>query len=376
MTTTWRRGVVAALCAALMCTAPVAATTAWADQGKTGDTAATEQSVETRTFVDSFGREVEIPVNVERIAASGSIAQQVLMTIAPEKMVGVSSSLSDDELKYFGEEWKDLPEFGSIVGGKGDFNKEAVALADPQVVIDVGQPKDGLAEDLDALQEQIGIPCVFIETTIDSFDQSYEMLGELLGVPERAEELASYCKEAYETTTEFMETVPEDELVRVAYLQGDAGLNAMPQGSYHGVIVDMCSDNVVVIPDVVASGMGSEISLEQLAIWNPDLIIFGANSIYDTVADDPAWQVINAIADGNYYQIPNQPYDWMNRPPSVNQLLGIQWFVRLCYPDGFEDDIQDVVKSYYKTFYGYELTDEECDELLAKAWPQDEDAEK
>ncbi|MDQ9779167.1 hypothetical protein RF400_11240, partial [Acinetobacter baumannii] len=94
-------------------------------------------------------------------------------------------------------------------------------------------------------------------------------------------------------------------------------------------------DNVVELPDVVASGQGSEVSFEQLAVWDPEMIIFGKDSLYETAADDPAWTTLAAIDTGNYYEIPFRPFDWMNRPPSVNQLLGLQWFPRLCYPDKF-----------------------------------------
>ncbi len=46
--------------------------------------------------------------------------------------------------------------------------------------------------------------------------------------------------------------------------------------------------------------------------------------------------------------------------------MGLQWLPRLLYPDKFDTSIADVTKSYYKTFYGYELTDAEVAELTAR----------
>ena len=135
----------------------------------------------TRTFTDSLGREVELPAQIDRAAASGPLAQNVLLTIAPEKMVGLATKIADDQAKYLGSEYASLDVFGQIYGSKGDFNKEAVAAADPQVVIDVGEAKDGMKDDLDTLQEQIGIPVVHIASSLDSYDKAYTMLGELLG---------------------------------------------------------------------------------------------------------------------------------------------------------------------------------------------------
>lgn len=326
---------------------------------------------ETRIFTDSLGREVEVPTNIERIAPSGSISQQVLMTVAGDKLVGLAGGPSANQEKYFGDKYSGMDEFGTIVGGKGDFNKEAVAAADAQIVIDVGQPKDGLAEDLDTLQQQLGIPCIHVSTTLDTFGDAYRTLGDLLGVQDKAEELATYCDNVYKEMSEFAASIPENERVTVAYLQGDTGLQAMPRGSYHSVITDMVANNVVVLEDgAQVSGNGSETSLEQIALWDPELIIFGPNSIYDTVADDPAWQSLTAVRTGNYYQIPNTPYDWMNRPPSVNQLLGLQWLPRICYPEKFDDDMYEVVSGYYKLFYDYDMSQADFDELMTKAIPQ------
>lgn len=130
------------------------------------------------------------------------------MTIAPEKMVGLATKIADDQAKYLGSEYASLDVFGQIYGGKGDFNKEAVAAADPQVVIDVGEAKDGMKDDLDALQDQIGIPVVHIASSLDSYDKAYTMLGELLGTTDRAKELADYCKKAYDETTSVMASIP------------------------------------------------------------------------------------------------------------------------------------------------------------------------
>lgn len=71
-------------------------------------------------------------------------------------------------------------------------------------------------------------------------------------------ELSTYCTDVYNKTVTTMENIPEKERVRMAYLLGD----------------------------------------------------------------DPAWKGIAAIDSGNYYQVPNVPYCWLNNPPTVNQLMG------------------------------------------------------
>ena len=324
----------------------------------------------TRTFTDSLGREVELPAQIDRVAASGPLAQNVLLTIAPEKMVGLATKIADDQAKYLGSEYASLDVFGQIYGSKGDFNKEAVAAADPQVVIDVGEAKDGMKDDLDTLQDQIGIPIVHIASSLDSYDKAYTMLGELLGTTDRAKELADYCKKAYDETTSVMASIPESERANVLYCVGDSGL----KGAYQGGVVDMCANNIGVVEKATGSGTGNEVSFEQIANWNPGVILFATNGkdagdFYDAAGTDPTWASLDAIQSGSYYQVPKTPYNWLSSPPSVNQVLGMQWLPRVLYPGKFSTSVTDVAKDYYKTFYGYDLTDADIAELMAHAVP-------
>ena len=324
----------------------------------------------TVSFTDSAGRTVEVPANIERVASTGPISQMCMLTLAPEKMVGLSNELSAAEKKYVGAEVASLPVYGQIYGGKGDFNKEAVANANPQVVIDIGEAKKSIVEDLDGIQEAIGIPCIHIEASYDSYDAAYEQLGKLLGVEDRAKTLADYCANAHKTTSDAIASIPEANRVKVAYLLGEEGLNVMGKGSFQGTVVDAIADNVCVVEKAGGSGLGSESSFEQIALWNPQMIIFAPDSIYDKVGSDATWQTLSAISSGNYYAVPGEPYNWIPSPPGVNQILGYQWFARLCYPDKFSDSMADVVKNYYKTFYNYDMTDDECNALLAGATPK------
>ena len=67
-------------------------------------------------ITDSAGREVEIPKNIQRIAPSGPLAQIVLYTVAPDKLVGWSIDLSDAQKEYIPEKYWDLPVFGQFYG--------------------------------------------------------------------------------------------------------------------------------------------------------------------------------------------------------------------------------------------------------------------
>ncbi len=245
-----------------------------------------------------------------------------------------------------------------------------MAASGAQILIDTGELKDGIAEDLDTMQEQLGIPVVVIETKMEDYGAAYEMLGELLGMEDRGKELSDYCTAAYDKTVSVMKNIPDSERVNVAYLLGDKGTNTIAKDSYQGQVVDLVANNVADLGEVSGSGAGVEISMEQLAVWNPQTILFAEDSIYDTVGSDAAFADLDAVKNGSYYEVPGTPWNWLNSPPTVNQVMGMQWLPRLLYPDQFDDSIYDVAKSYFKTFYHYDLSESEFNEIAANAQPK------
>ena len=44
-----------------------------------------------------------------------------------------------------------------------------------------------------------------------------------------------------------------------------------------------------------------------------------------------------------------QPWNWLNSPPTVNQVLGMQWLPRLLYPEQYDNDLYKTVAGYFKT---------------------------
>jgi len=317
---------------------------------------------ETRVFTDSLGREVAIPVNISRIAVTGALGRITLFAIAPDLLVGLPDPWDAAAKAYIPEKYHDLPTLGQIYGGKGALNLEELLNVAPEVVIDIGEAKDGTAEDLDELMQQTGLPWVHISAPLDGLDQTYRMLGDLLGLPEEGNALAEYCRRTYDMVTNLTESV---EKVDLLYVLGEKGLNVLAKGSFHSAIIDMMANNLAVVDHPQAKGTGNEVDMEQILVWNPDIIIFADDSIFDTAADDPLWQNITAIQNGAYYETPVGPFNWMGMPPSVQRLLGLLWMGKLFYPDQATYDLYEETAQYYKLFYHWELTQEQFDTLMA-----------
>ena len=317
-----------------------------------------------RVFTDSTGREVAVDQEISKIAVTGPLGQIVVFAIAPDMLVGIPGAWNPTAKAYLDEQYYNLPVLGQLYGGKGDLNLEELLKAAPQVVIDIGEPKDSIAQDMDALTEQTGIPFVHISAYLEHMDETYTMLGELLGLEEEAGVLAETCERIYSRAVEMMQGV---EKVNMLYATGENGLNVLANGGYHSGVIDMMSNNVAVVENVSSKGTGNEVDMEQILNWNPDVIVFSENSIYDTVGDDPVWQSVSAIESGRYYEVPFGPYNWIGQPPAVQRLLGMMWLGKLLYPEAATYDLYDEVAQYYQLFYHCDLTREQYDALMAKA---------
>lgn len=323
---------------------------------------------ETTKFVDSVGREVEIPVKLERVAPSGHLAQMIMYSINPDQLVGWGRLPNKAAQKFIPQKYLDLPEFGAFYGAKADLNVESLLAAKPQIVIDLGQIKgDKIAEELDDLQKQIGVPVIFIEAELDTMVDAYEKLGKILGQEDKAKALAEYVKSTLAMAKENVAKLTEDQKVKVYYGEGETGLQTNPPQSIHAEVLNLVGAiNVSDIPQTSGAGM-NEISMEQLLGWDPDIVVFGPNSVYDKVSEDPLWADVRAVKEGKIYEVPMGPYNWMGRPPAVNRILGIKWLGNLLYPEVFDYDMKAETKEFYKLFYNYDLTDEEVTELLSKS---------
>lgn len=332
--------------------------------GSAENTAA--NGTDTIRFTDSCGRQVKLPADITRVAPSGAVATMILATIAPEYMVSVSSTPSSSQYQYLPKLLLKLPTTGQLYGSKSSINLEALLNAKPQLIIDLGDPKDGIADDMTALQKQTGIPTVFVQADLDHMASAYLTLGDLLaGKEERGKEVSDYIGSTIAMARENASKINPQDRVSAMYTSGTSGLNANARGSIQAQVLDLVGvENAVVVNEINNKNGGNPISMEQLYIFDPDIILFSTGSVFSFVKNDPAWSKLSAVEHDTYYEIPGLPYNWMSNPPSVNMILGVYLLGNLAYPDLYQYDAAQKAKEFYKLFWNYDLTDEEAASML------------
>jgi iron complex transport system substrate-binding protein len=353
--------------ASLIMTMAVGCTTKTTSTTTTTTTVSTTPQPATFVFTDSLGRKVTVPTNITKVALSGPLAQIVLFAICSDKIVGVSSKWDASAAQFLDPKYYNLPNLGQLYGGSGTLNLEQIAATGAQIVIDVGEIKANMTTDLDNLQKQLGIPVVHIDGYTATMGNCYRMLGDLLGMQKEAAGLAQYCDKIYADTLSISNRVGASGKANLLYVVGTTGLNVIAKGSYHAEVIDLLSNNLAVINNPSSSGNGNPVTLEQIMLWNPSVIIFSSGSIYNTVGTNKDWATIDAIKNGKYYEAPYGPYNWMGFPPSVQRYLGMVWMAQLLYPNVAQYDVYAKVSEYFKLFYHCNITQAQYNTLVANS---------
>jgi iron complex transport system substrate-binding protein len=274
----------------------------------------------TRLFVDSTGREFVVPREVHAVIPSGSYAQAILTTLCPEKMTGVAHSVLDEMTDGADERMSllsDLPEVGGLYdGGEDTADSRKMAAADPDLIIDIGEYKEGIALDLSSLQGKTGIPTVSVDASFGSLPQTYRLLGNLLNCAERAEKLAVYSEEALAEVQARSIFVKDQKTVLLA--EGAAGLSVRGPYSFQTKAIEFVG---AVSAANYSEDKGSiDADIDTITIWDPDVVIFTDAACYESVlhcTDEVGflWSLLPAIRNGRFFCVPDGYYRWFGSPP-------------------------------------------------------------
>ena len=320
-------------------------------------------AAETIEIVDMVGRTVTLPAPTaaSKAGSISPVAAYMIYTVNPDKLLGWNYELNELERSHILEDYHSLPVYGM---GDG-LNKEAMIEAAPFFNLYISDFLDESSIiDADRLQEDMDIPVIVISGALADSAEAYRVLGKAMGEEQKAEDLAQYAEKTL-AAIEAVE-IPGGQRVSVYYGNGPLSLETTPQGAPSSQVIDMVGGSNVAKPDI-GSGNRIEISLEQVLSWDPGVILVNGepregvsgNSAAEQILSHPDWAEGSAVKNGRVYGSPKAPFSWIDRPTGPNRLIGLKWLASLLYPDYYDIDIDEEVKTFYKLFYHEDLTDEQ-----------------
>jgi iron complex transport system substrate-binding protein len=319
--------------------------------------------VAAREVIDSAGRVVEVPERVERVFSAGPPASILLYILKPEAMTGWPRAPHDYERPYLAAQYRDLPETGRLTGRGGEANLERVLQIAPDLILDFGSVRDTYVDLADRTQAQTGIPYVLIDGRFENTPAALRLLGDILGVPERAERLARHVEGVFARIDSILADVPEEARPRVYLARGPEGLETGMKGSINTEIIERAGGRNVADDGGVTRGL-VRASMEQVIVANPEIIVTWDRNFFGSVFDDPLWQGVEAVQEGRVHLAPTAPFGWIDRPPSLNRIIGLIWMAGLLYPDRWQGDLRAETREFYELYYHVRLDDPALEELL------------
>ncbi|SLN11475.1 Vitamin B12-binding protein precursor [Roseivivax jejudonensis] len=316
-----------------------------------------------RTVTDSAGRTVEVPDEIETVFAAGPPASVLVYVVAPETLTGWPRALRPEERDYIAEPFRDLPETGRLTGRGGEANLERVLEIAPDLILDFGSVRDTYVDLANRVQEQTGIPYILIDGRFENTPEALRLLGEVLGKPERGEQLARDAEDTFARIDAILDDVPEEDRPRTYLARGPDGLETGMKGSINTEIIERAGGANVADDGGRTQGL-VQVSPEQVIVADPEVVVTWDPTFHDRVWEDPLWSGVEAVREGQVYLSPTAPFGWIDRPPSLNRMMGLRWMARLFYPERWEGDLRDETAEFYETWYQVDLDDAELDRLL------------
>jgi iron complex transport system substrate-binding protein len=300
-----------------------------------------------QTIKDAAGRMVPVPAKVSRVFPAGPPAAILLYTLAPELLIGWARANRPEECAYMLPDICTRPEVGRITGRGNTANLETVLALKPDLILDVGSTSATFVSLADRVQEQTSIP--------------YALLDGRFAGTEDAEKLARYAEDTLKTILGRIEPIAASERPKVYYARGPRGLSTGLGGSINVETIEMLGRNVA----GETQGGLANVSIEQVLLWNPDVIVTIDQEFAATVRNDPSWVAVKAVRDNRVHLSPKMPFGWVDFPPSVNRLIGLWWLAKILYPERFPEDLRTLMADFYTRFYHVTPSSAQIDHVLA-----------
>lgn len=312
---------------------------------------------ETEKVQDALGRPVNFASTPQRCALVGRGVFMVADAVyafpeASQNLVAIASMTQNaaDFISMIDPAFSEKETIDRSAG------PEQIAALQPDCVILKTSNESSLGKPLEELQ----LPLVYVDfETPEQFSRDLKTLGAVFNNPARAEELNSYYQTNANAVTGITNAIPADQrpdvlLVYYDVKDGAVAFNVAPQSWMQTLLIEMAGGRPV-WTDSPLENSWTTVSMEQIAAWNPDVVIVTAYSMdvaeaKQKLLDDPQWQALDAVKNGKLYGMASDVYTYDQ--PDTRWIMGLKWISAKLHPESFPDfNLEATAAEFYKSIY-------------------------
>ncbi len=321
------------------------------------------------TLVDQNGDTVTIPANVERVVLTALPLPSIfaLTGADPDMIVGmhpgsksaIANSVMNDMYPGLADR-----ETGFIEGT--DINIEELFMLQPDLVIYWG----AYSNQRKMLQEA-GIPAIGVGTqgggdALLTLETWLELMGTALDRSSETGRVIEYGRAAQAEIDEVLQGLDDsDKPSTMILFNHDSKTIVVPGEGHYGNWWINTTGGRNVSEEVKVT---AQVDMEQIYQWNPEILFISSFSatmpedILENSIPGQDWSQVEAVKRGQVYKIPLGVYRWY--PPSGDAPLMLKWMALHQHPDLFDYDMLEEITSFYKEFYGYDLSEDQAMSIL------------
>ena len=332
-------------------------------------------SAQTHIVVDHNGNEVELPVEINRIAVCGVLPLPSVIAIffdSAEKIVGMpNTAMTAAANSLLGERYPEIlkAETGFIDGTT--VNVEELLKLQPDVVLYHASQKE-VGDTL----KNAGFPAVAVSVNkwdyncIETLNNWISLLSEMFPDNDKTAVVEEYSNKMYDLVQSRVSDLPDEERERAFFLYQYSDTVMMSSGkNFFG---QWWCDAIGVknVAEEVETDNQITVNMEQVYAWDPSLIFMTnfttayPEDLYGNTVGVHDWNAIQAVQNRRVYKMPLGMY--RSYTPGVDTPVTLLWLAKTAYPDLFADiDMIEETKTYYQEVFGITLTDDQAASIFA-----------
>jgi iron complex transport system substrate-binding protein len=325
-----------------------------------------DDNTSVRILTDMSGLQVKIPRDPQRVAVfSGPITQIPYILGVQNRIVATTPAMKQSPL--IGQIDPAIKNLSDIRGATGEVDYEILKIIGADLVI--CPPLDG-----QLIRKRTSIPVVVVTTTQgDSFEQivnQIRFVGTVFNRTEEPERYEEFLGSMNRLVSERTRSIPDENRMRVFCGYDPTHLITYGNDTFLQERITLAGcRNAATLNQAEGSGAGkitpsqSEVTLEQVLAWNPDVIIIDSGSP-DEIYRDARWAPVSAVKNHRVYRQPQGIFKW-SRPNAESAVFYPVWLAKTVYPEKFSDiDLTELMKRYFTEFFQYHLTDDQVSAIL------------
>lgn len=317
--------------------------------------------LQAKVVVDSDGKKVVVPDNVERATPMiGAFVQMSAMLGNENKIISGAAKLPPPMSKIFPKIRTNDNKSGALGS-----SVETLIASNTQVVFGpVGMMFD---ENSKKQLEAAGIAVVKIDkfASPDEIKQSLLLIAEIFGDEsvKKAKEFNAYFDENVKFVKGRASKInPKKRVLVLNFNSGNLStISANDIGAHYIEIA-----GGVNVSSQLFKGdfkISKTINEEQVLIFDPDIIITNSRESLRQIMKISSFQGLKAIKNKQIFVVPSGVYLWSVR--SAEGALQPLWLAKTLYPKEFKDlNLEIKTREFYERFYNYKLNKSELKEIL------------